>query len=69
MAVVALIWANLGLWHARRTLKRSRQSALMMAPPSSPAVLVPSILTPPALAELTLAPAVVTHPTSPVLAS
>jgi hypothetical protein len=55
IAVLALVWANLGLWRARRVLSQSRQDAL-----------VPEItLLPYAVAM----PAAVTEASSPALAS
>jgi hypothetical protein len=54
IAVLALIWANLGLWHARRVLGQSRQEAL-----------VPDLMLVPDAG----VPAVVTEAASPALAS
>jgi hypothetical protein len=55
IAVLALVWANLGLWRARRVLSHSRHVALMQD------------ITP--LPYAVAMPAVVTEASSPALAS
>jgi hypothetical protein len=48
IAVLALIWANLSLWHARRILSGSHQDADVQEVKLVPAVRVPSVVTQPA---------------------
>jgi hypothetical protein len=55
IAVLALVWANLGIWRARRVLSQSRQEALVQD-----ITLLPYAVT---------MPAIVTEASSPALAS
>jgi hypothetical protein len=48
IAVLALIWANLSLWHARRILTDSHQHTDVQEVRLKSAVRVPSVVTQPA---------------------
>jgi hypothetical protein len=48
IAVLALIWANLSLWHARRVLSDAHQNTDVQEIGLMPAVRVPSAVTQPA---------------------